>query len=182
MIFVFKSGKSKGMSLEQLAVNDYPMFVWLRKNATKLPKNWLDRMDEIILALDNFESKINCIVCKDKPIRLLSIATYLGYYGKITDISISTAFGYCSKECAYNDGNATALFENKASLYKIKYSEIFSIFSRMSCTKQVSDEIHDVMYKLLAGEMRKTKENLYDLINSILESRKKRYEQLNFNY
>jgi hypothetical protein len=164
MLYVFKGEKLGGKSLEQLAVEDYPKFRWMRKNATKLPEEWLKRMDDIIYALDNFESKEKCVVCKQRPVKYLSIVE--SYYPK--DISVSLAYAYCSKECANNDQSALALIEGRAHLYEAKYSVIFSNFCWPSWPKSIIKELHGIMYKLLAGDMRKTKKELYELINSIL--------------
>ncbi len=160
-IYTFKTGKSAGKSLEQLAVENYEELVWLSKNS-RLPDSWKKRINEIIYALDNFTSKINCALC-EKPAKYISIIPYT-----LNDISISGEFVYCSKEHAYNDEKTSAIYEGKAQLYKIKYSEIFNAFRRYS--KSVKKQIHRVLYNLLAGSMIKTKENLYNLINDIIKS------------
>lgn len=168
-MFVFKTGKLKGKSLEQLALENYPKFVWFRKNANKLPEQWLKRMDEIIYALDNFESKVNCAYCRTKPIKYLSIAesSPLSPY---REISISVDYGYCSEKCAKSDSSAIALIEGNARLWPVKYSVIFSYFRQPYWPKYVLKEIHDVLWHLLSGnpKAKKTKDFLYKLINNIL--------------
>ena len=165
MVYVFKSGKLKGMSLEQLAVTDYPKFRWLRKNATRLPQEWLDRMDGIIYALDNFESKKKCVKCREKPAAYLSI---IEQYYPTKDVAASLGYIYCSPICFENDSGAD---HQEAILYEAKYSKIFSHFKRPFWPKVIVDDLHKLMYKLLAGDMRKTKEDLHELINSILLNR-----------
>jgi len=182
MILTFKSGKSAGKSLEQVAVENYPRFAWLLKNG-QLPDFWKERMNAIAYALDNFTSKVNCANCKKSPAKLISIAES-SPFSPYKDISISTAYVYCSNECYISDPSAIATIEGKTIAYPIKYSKIFSAF--VDYPRGIKKEIHEVMYKLLAGDMRKTKENLYELINSILEEkitetpkRKKEIRQLN---
>ncbi|MEM2822147.1 MAG: hypothetical protein QXE64_00960 [Candidatus Pacearchaeota archaeon] len=191
-ILEFKSGKWRGKSLEQLAVTDYPSFRWLYENGN-LPDRWKARMEKIIYALDNFESKIKCQnpnCCN--PAEYLSIVVeysygYSGYGSRsrgkakpIADIGVSTDYVFCSPKCSKN---SHLPLHEKAILYEAKYSVIFSEFSPTTCNKGIREDLHNVMYKLLAGEMEKTKKNLYNLINKILESLEaQRQRQLSFNF
>lgn len=179
MMYVFQSGKLSGKSLEQIAIDDYPKFMWLFKNLEKIPESWKERMKEIDYALNNFESKIKCKCC-GKPARLMSVLIY----PETRDIAASINFVYCSKECAHNDSESALLepvYHRYGQLHKIKYSSLLNF------DKKFQKTISNIFYKCLIGCIdeknmpKKTKPYLYSLINNVLkeieEKQKKEQEE-----
>lgn len=175
-IQIVNFGKHKGKSIEQIAINDYLYFCWLRKTI-KNPK-LKARAEEIYKALNCFETKELCKGkdCK-KPARYMSLVlSFDSFSSKLIDVAESADFVFCSRDCFKNP---SYFVHENARLYEIKWDiieKIYDYHEGLYIPKYILNDLSAFLLKLMGFEGKKTKEKLKKLIDDILKNQLKNQE------
>ena len=155
--FTFKTGKSAGKSIEQVAAEDYCRLLWVLNNTLRNADNaFKKRAEEVAYKLDNFVPAVKCKAdgCEETA-RNISIVLSLPH-----GISVSTSYVYCEKQECLD----TIIYE-KAGVYPIKFGilEAFPAFPRW-----VRRDISKVLLECAGAPKRKTKEACKKWIDSLV--------------
>jgi len=154
MVEIMPFGRMKDKSVEQILLEDYKYFTYI-KEEIKIKKPSLKRRFEFVdFVANNFISAINCRQCNEKPAEYISI--YNGYGGVRTS---SGGFIYCSNDCYSTDPSVTT--ENKSTLYPLAFK------TTLSATKGDTNHLAGVIAECMGLKAeRRTKDYLYDFFNN----------------
>ena len=101
--FTFRTGKSAGKTIEQVAAEDYLRLRWFHLNVlnkNNVQTRFADRVLDVLKKLNSFESQLECAVkkpgCEGKAKNISIAVRYNQRTGQCEGTSISTSFIYCN--------------------------------------------------------------------------------------
>ncbi len=171
MVYKFKSGNYEGKTFEQVAFMDYPLLVWFyRERGGFLKREDKKRLEEILYLLNNFESPLKCVHCKENNIKYLSIA--FGYDGYSYQMSAGVHYAYCSEECWKEDTILAS--EGGAGLYPVKYNTILEF---PPFPKWIRKDLQKILNQCIGFDKRNTEKNAREFFENLKKRLKNPYQR-----